>query len=102
MGLNDLHKSLIYIAGRRLVNRLQFVGKVFEAASYAEMVNRLIPENINVLNDLAISYLHVNKLKLAKDKFEQVLGIDNNNTVAICHYAFILKTFDNRLHEAVL
>lgn len=100
--LGDLHKSLIYVAGRRLINRLQFVGKFQEAISYGEYINRIISSNLNIINDLGISYLMSNKLKQAKEKFEQVLTLDNNNTIAICHYAFILKTFDNRLEESVI
>jgi aspartate beta-hydroxylase len=98
----ELHKSLLYVAGRRLVNRLQFIGRLKEAISYGEYINKMISSNLNIINDLAISYLMANKLKQAKEKFEQVLTLDNNNTVAICHYAVILKTFDNRLEESVI
>lgn len=100
--LGDLHKSLLYVAGRRLVNRLQFVGKLNDAVSYGEYLNKLIPSNVNILNDLGISYLMNNKLKQAKDKFEQVLSLTKYNLIAICHYAFILKNYDNRLEEAVI
>jgi len=98
----ELHKSLLYVAGRRLVNRLQFIGRLRDAISYGEYMNKMISSNLNIINDLAISYLMANKLKQAKEKFEQVLTLDNNNTIAICHYAVILKTFDNRLEESVI
>ena len=101
----DMHgvdPSLIYVVGKRLINRLQFRGKVKDAIIYSEILTMKIPHNSNLINDLGISLLLFGKPSLAKDQFEKVLKIsDNQNLVALCHYAFILKTSENKFNESV-
>lgn len=101
----DMHgvdPSLMYVVGKRLINRLQFRGKVKDAIIYSEILTQKIPHNSNLLNDLGISLLLFGKPVLAKDQFEKVLKVtDNENIVALCHYAFILKTSENKYNESV-
>jgi len=92
----------LFIAGRRLVNRLQFLGKFREAIIQSEVLTKKIPLNLSLLNDLGIALLLYGKIDLAKDYFEKVLRLSGDeDAVALCHYAFILKTSENKLEVCI-
>jgi tetratricopeptide (TPR) repeat protein len=100
--LNNVDSNLLFIAGRRLVNRLLFLGRPFEALKYNELLVKKIPNNIHLINDFGICYLMVNKPTLAKQQFHKVFILTNyNNIVAQCHYAFILKTYEKKFSESI-
>ena len=100
--LADVELSLLYVAGRRLVNRLLFVEKIGDAIKYAELLARSLPSNVNILNELGVCYLMGARTKLAKEQFQLVLRLTaGQNAVALCHYGFILKTADYKLEESI-
>ena len=100
--LDDVDLSLMYLAGRRLMNRLLFMGKIGDATKYGELLTRSIPNNINILNELGVCYLMGGRPKLAKEQFQQVLRLSGGqNAMALCHYGFILKTTEYKLEESI-
>lgn len=102
LALEKIDSSLLYLAGRRLINRLQFLGKHKSAIVQNEMLNKKIPNNVELMNELGINLLIFNRVDLAKEQFEKVLFMsDNQDMVALCHYAFILKTNESKLVESV-
>jgi aspartate beta-hydroxylase len=102
LNMQDVDESILYIAGRRLINRLNFLGKINDAIFYNKQLVLRIPNNFALVNDLGISYLMVNRPQLAKEQFINVLNATNNkDSVALCHYAFILKQFDNRILDSI-
>lgn len=102
LALEKIDSSLLYLAGRRLINRLQFLGKHKSAILQNEMLNKKIPNNVELMNELGINLLIYNRVDLAKEQFEKVLLMsDSQDMVALCHYAFILKTNESKLVESV-
>jgi len=102
INLDKISPSLLFIAGKRLVNRLQFLGKSKAAIIQSEVLTKKIPLNLSLLNDLGIALLVFGKPDLAKEQFEKVLRLSGGeDVVALCHYAFILKTSENRLDESI-
>jgi aspartate beta-hydroxylase len=84
----------------RLINRLQLSGKFTEAIETNKYLIGRMPYNVDLINQLGINYLIVNKPKLAKVQFAQVLDF-LNHSVAQCHFALILKQYENKLDESI-
>ena len=100
--LDKLDKNLLYIAGKRLINRLQFLGKINDALKYNEYLVSKMPNNINLINDLGVNYLIGDRPKQAKAQFNKVLStFDSNNSFALCHLGFIIKQFENKINESI-
>ena len=77
-------------------------GKHKSAILQNEILVKKIPNNMELINELGINLLIYNRVDLAKEQFEKVLLMsESQNAVALCHYAFILKTNESRLHESV-
>lgn len=100
--LNEIDdKNLLIIAGRRLINRLEFYGHHSESVAYGKQLIEIIPNNLRLRNDLGISYLITNNVNSSKEQFNYVLKQDPNNAVALVHYGFILKQYDKNLNESI-
>jgi aspartate beta-hydroxylase len=100
--LDNVDSNLLYIAGCRLLNRLEFIGKIGDAIKYNAILLERFKNNIGLLNQQGINYLIADKPRLAKEQFSRVFGLtQNKNTIALCHYAFILKQFENKMNESI-
>nr|XP_023017025.1 aspartyl/asparaginyl beta-hydroxylase [Leptinotarsa decemlineata] len=73
--------------------------------SNAIMVHKLVidrfPNTPKYMNDMAITYLTINRIDDARSVLKQVLAKWPDDGVALVHYGFILKTADNKLNSAV-
>lgn len=97
----DVDSDLLYVAGRRLVNRLQFLGQLNDAVKYNQLLVDKFKSDLDLINDLGVNYLLSNKPKQSKEQFTQVLTQDPNNFFAQCHYAFIIKQYENKINESI-
>ena len=100
--LEDADAGLVYIAGKRLINRLSFMGLTKDAIKYNELLASRFPRDFNLINDLGVSYLMVNKPEQAKKHFRKVLQVfDAQNAYAMCHMAFIIKHYEKKVNESI-
>jgi aspartate beta-hydroxylase len=93
--------NLHLVAGKRLINRLQFLGENQEAIEYIRILIELFPNEIQFENELGLVYLLSNNINLARKKFKNVLIKSPNNPFANVHYGFILKQIDKNIDESI-
>ncbi len=98
---NSEHLLLQSIAGKRLIDRLQFLGKTREAIIYSKILIDLFPNNLQLHNDLGVNYLLSNDASSAKRCFQHVLHESLNDPVALVHYGLILKKIDKKINESI-
>jgi aspartate beta-hydroxylase len=100
--LDQVDKNILYEAGKRLINRLKFIGHSRDAVKYSELLVAKFPSDLNLINELGVNYLVVNKPSLAKKQFNRILkSLDPNNSFALCHLAYILKQYERRINESI-
>ena len=100
---NKLNVNLFYLTGWNLIQKLQSLSKLNEAIRYnIFLLNKFQHSNINLLNQLGISYLSLNRFKLAKECFLSVLNkYDSTNIVSMCHYAVVVKLYEKNLTKSI-
>ncbi len=100
--LDHVDISLLYEAGKRLINRLKFIGDLKEALKYNELLVKKLPRKLDLINELGVNYLMVEKSNLAKKQFNTVLKtLDPNNSFALCHLAYIMKQYERKINESI-
>lgn len=100
--LDQVDKNILYEAGKRLINRLKFIGHPRDAVKYNELLVAKFPADLNLINELGVNYLIVNKPSLAKKQFNRILkSLDPNNSFALCHLAYILKQYERKINESI-
>lgn len=100
--LESVDKSLIYSAGNRLIERLEFIGRINEAIRHTETLLKRFKDNLTLLNRQGINFLIADRPKTAKEYFGKVLAFTNHtDPVALCHFAFVLKLSENKPNESV-
>jgi len=100
--LEQVDSNILYEAGKRLINRLKFIGDSREALKYNELLVAKLPSNLNIINELGVNYLIANKPNLAKKQFNRILkGLDPHNSFALCHLAYILKQYERKIEESI-
>ena len=99
MKTKDLNLHLV--AGKRLIDRLEFLGENQEAIEYLKILIDLFPNEIQFENELGVAYLLSNNINLAREKFKNVLNKSPNNPVALVHYGFILKQVDKKFDDSI-
>ncbi|XP_077297504.1 aspartyl beta-hydroxylase isoform X2 [Arctopsyche grandis] len=99
MTINDV--TFVNVA-ERVIDRARFRGKHMEAVEVHEMLIKKIPSQPKFRNQLAITYLMVNKVDRARKVLKEILSIWPNDGVALVHHGFILKTIENNLQESVV
>lgn len=94
--------NLVYLAGWRLVERLEFTGQLKEAIKYTDLLLKRFKDNLKLLNRQGVNYLIVDRANQAKEQFRKVLNLtDRNDPFALCHYGFILKQNENKPNESI-
>ncbi|XP_049880385.1 aspartyl/asparaginyl beta-hydroxylase isoform X3 [Pectinophora gossypiella] len=93
-------KKLLQVAQRAL-DRIQFRGNYLNAEPVYRLLIRRFPNEPAYRNNLTISFLMANRVDLAEDVLKETLARWPNDRVALAHYAFVLKTQQNKLEEAV-
>ncbi|XP_055838514.1 aspartyl/asparaginyl beta-hydroxylase isoform X3 [Episyrphus balteatus] len=96
--LNDTEFSEV---AQRCVDRMRFMGVNLQAVPIHEMLIERFPNKVSHRNQLAVTYLMVNRLSEAKHVLEDILARWPNDGFAMVHYGFVLKMLNQNLHLAV-
>ncbi|XP_037922574.1 aspartyl/asparaginyl beta-hydroxylase isoform X3 [Hermetia illucens] len=100
--LEDKADDKIYReAGERCVQLLRFGGMLAQAVPIHRNLIRRFPNDPEVRNQLAVTYLMQNRYAEAKYILHHTLMRWRDNGFAQVHYGFILKVHDNDLKSAV-
>ncbi|XP_018578910.1 aspartyl/asparaginyl beta-hydroxylase isoform X1 [Anoplophora glabripennis] len=101
--LNTEHvpKALFEVAAERCINRMRFVGQYRNAINVHKLLVHKFPDNPKHSNNLAVTYLTINRVEEARSVLKKILEKWPNDGLALVHYGFILKTVDNKLEGAV-
>lgn len=98
----DEEESLMYVAGSRLIERLEFIGRINEAIRHTDALLKRFKDNTALLNRQGINYLIADRPRTAKDYFGKVLALTADaDPVALCHYGFVLKLNENKPNESI-
>ncbi|CAG9828777.1 unnamed protein product [Diabrotica balteata] len=93
--------ALFLEASERCINRMRFLGQYRNAIQIHKLIIDKFPNTPQHLNNLAVTYLTINRIEEARSVLKEVLAKWPNNGFALVHYGFILKTTDNALEKAV-
>jgi hypothetical protein len=114
---DSIDSRLLFLSGLRLMAHFRANQKWTECIHVAvELLesDRLYSENIFLMSQLGLDYMSVQRPKLAKRLFERVLFYTahpsqpyntvqrNEQTIATCHLALILKLYQNRIENKTL
>ncbi|GAB0090328.1 aspartyl/asparaginyl beta-hydroxylase [Sergentomyia squamirostris] len=87
-------------AATRCINRMRFLGLHLKTIPIHEVLIERFSETPEYRNELAISYLLLNRLADAKLVLHNTLLRWRHDPVALVHYGFVLKTLDRNYEEA--
>ncbi|XP_069678122.1 dentin sialophosphoprotein isoform X2 [Periplaneta americana] len=93
--------KLYHLAADRCINRMRFKGQHHTAIHIHKKLIQRFSNDPAHLNQLAVTYLIINRLVDAKRVLEDTLLRWPGNGFAQVHYGFILKTHDNNNEAAV-
>ncbi|CAH1153790.1 unnamed protein product [Phaedon cochleariae] len=97
----DVLPVLYKMVADRCINRTRFMGQYKKLVMVHQLVIKRFPGDPKHKNDLAVTYLTINRIEDARSVFKDVLKRWPSDGYALVHYGFILKTADNKLEEAV-
>ncbi|KAJ9590606.1 hypothetical protein L9F63_016376, partial [Diploptera punctata] len=98
---NVVPDKLFLQSADRCINRQRFKGLHHRAIHIHKKLMLRFPDEPEHANQLAVTYLMINRMKEAKQVLETTLMRWPNNGFAQVHYGFILKTNDNNYTAAV-
>ncbi|KAJ8934850.1 hypothetical protein NQ314_013121 [Rhamnusium bicolor] len=101
LNTENVPHALFEMAAERCINRMRFVGQYKNAIMVHKQLIKRFPNNPKHTNDLAVTYLTINRVEEARSVLKEVLRMWPNNGFALVHLGFIFKTSDNKLQEAV-
>lgn len=81
----------------RCIDRLRFQGQHAKAIEIHEILIRRFDDEPHYRNQLAVTYLYMNRLPEAKAVLHETLLRWIDDGFALVHYGFVLKTFDNNM-----
>lgn len=102
LNTENVPDALFKMVAERCINRMRFVGQYRNAINVHMQLIKRFPDNPKHLNDLAVTYLTINRIEEARSVLKEVLRKWPNDGFALVHYGFVLKTTDNKLKEAVI
>jgi len=94
-------KALFILAAKRLVNRLQFRGKMGSAIKVQKKLLESEPDDLSVLTDLGILYELADHSELARPIFEKVLESDPSNSLASVYLGYQMKRYEGKNRKAI-
>ncbi|KDR14347.1 Aspartyl/asparaginyl beta-hydroxylase [Zootermopsis nevadensis] len=100
LGLSVPDKLFVQ-AAERCINRMRFKGQYHTAVHIHKKLIQRFSDDPAYPNQLAVTYLMINRLADAKHILEDTLRRWPENGFAQVHYGFILKTSDNNNEAAV-
>ncbi|GJQ67496.1 hypothetical protein Trydic_g5136 [Trypoxylus dichotomus] len=101
LNVNNVPDALFVNAAERCINRMRFIGNYGRAISVHKKLIERFPQEVTYKNDLAVTYLTINRIAEARNLLIDILSKFPNDGFALVHYGFILKTVDNNLSEAI-
>ncbi|CAH0562591.1 unnamed protein product [Brassicogethes aeneus] len=101
--LNDKKttNTLFKVVAERAIKRLRFIGQYRKAISVQNALIEKFPDISEYSNELAVTYLTVNRIPEARVILQKVLSKWPNDGFALVHYGFILKTVDDNLVDGI-
>ncbi|XP_013780790.1 aspartyl/asparaginyl beta-hydroxylase-like [Limulus polyphemus] len=93
--------KLYLLAANRAVDRMRFRGLLGKALNLQKHLADKYPENVNIHNQLAVTYLLVGKGQEAKKVLKKIIKKHPDIGYAKVHYGFILKTEDNNYDDGI-
>lgn len=103
LNLGDVIDSKIFIeATERCIDRMRFQGLHMRAIKIHQMLIKRFDNDPHYRNQLAVTYLLLNRLADAKRVLHNVLLRWRDDGFAQVHYGFVLKNLDNNLEEAIV
>uniref|UniRef100_F1L6F1 Aspartyl/asparaginyl beta-hydroxylase n=1 Tax=Ascaris suum TaxID=6253 RepID=F1L6F1_ASCSU len=98
---DDTPDALFRQAANRLIDRARFRGAHHKALIAQRSLIDRYPDEIQLQNDFALTFLMMGRQDDARKLFEDVLRIDPNNGVAQAYYGYLIK-LDGELEQGVL
>ncbi|XP_049861571.1 transcriptional regulator ATRX isoform X8 [Schistocerca gregaria] len=100
-GLSSVKDKLFILAAERCIDRMRFRGVHARAVPIHKLLISRFPDDPTYQNQLAVTYLMINRSPEAKQVLENVLQKWPRNGFAQVHYGFILKTGNYNMTKAV-
>ncbi|GIY72805.1 hypothetical protein CEXT_567122 [Caerostris extrusa] len=100
MSLKDVPSELYALAGKRAADRMRFRGFLGKSVKLLSEMTEKYPQNVEIKNLFAVSYLMIGQNKEAKKVLYDVLKVKPDSGFAKVHLGFILKTDDSKYEEA--
>ncbi|XP_019869478.1 aspartyl/asparaginyl beta-hydroxylase isoform X2 [Aethina tumida] len=97
----NIPDALFQLTAEQSIKRLRFMGQYRKAISVHQALIARFPESSNYLNQLAVTYLTINRVEDARVILQRILAKWPNDGFALVHYGFILKNNDNNLEDGV-
>jgi len=86
---------LIRLAAEKCINRMRFRGFLGKAVRVQQRLLQRFPDDLDLRNQLGVTYLLMNQAPAAKEVFQEILNRWPNDGLAQVHYGFVLKTTYN-------
>ncbi|XP_037794891.1 titin-like [Penaeus monodon] len=83
---------LLRLAAEKCIERMRFRGFMGKAVRVQQRLLQRFPEDINLRNQMGVTFLLMNQPTAAKDVFKEVLEKWPEDGFAQVHYGFVLKT----------
>uniref|UniRef100_A0A1A9WNW3 Aspartyl/asparaginy/proline hydroxylase domain-containing protein n=1 Tax=Glossina brevipalpis TaxID=37001 RepID=A0A1A9WNW3_9MUSC len=97
--IHDLHEYKA--AAKRCLERMKFLGQHQDALPlYQELIKRF-PQDLELRQQLAVTYLLLNRFSEAKTVLEHLLQKWPNDGFALVHYGFVLKQYYQEYEKAI-
>ncbi|XP_076349788.1 aspartyl/asparaginyl beta-hydroxylase-like [Tachypleus tridentatus] len=101
LNMPNVPDKLYLLSANRAVDRMRFRGLLGKALNLQKHLANRYPENIDIHNQLAVTYLLVGKGQEAKKVLKKIIKKHPDNGYAKVHYGFILKTEDNNYEDGI-
>jgi len=98
---SNVPDTLYRMTGERCIDRLRFVGRYGTAITVHKLLINRFPKEPKYRNQLAVTYLTINKIPEARQLLLETLTKWPNDGFAMVHYGFILKVNDNNLEKSI-
>ncbi|XP_047493946.1 cell surface glycoprotein 1-like isoform X2 [Penaeus chinensis] len=86
---------LLRLAAEKCIERMRFRGFMGKAVRVQQRLLQRFPEDINLRNQIGVTFLLMNQPTAAKDVFKEVLEKWPEDGFAQVHYGFVMKTSHN-------
>uniref|UniRef100_A0A915BAZ3 Aspartyl/asparaginy/proline hydroxylase domain-containing protein n=1 Tax=Parascaris univalens TaxID=6257 RepID=A0A915BAZ3_PARUN len=98
---DDTPDALFRQAANRLIDRARFRGAHHKALIAQRSLIDRYPDEIQLQNDFALTFLMMGRQDDARKLFEDVLRIDPNNGIAQAYYGYLIK-LEGELEQGVI